>query len=92
MLSLACVCNFAFAEKEEKPSMAFLEFLAELEKVDGEYVSPMQLSETQADDKSISKTTQQLKTSGTEKSASSDGKDVKAKQIKNEKDNKEVEL
>ena len=92
MLSLACVCNFAFAEKEEKPSMAFLEFLAELEKVDGEYVSPMQLSETQADDKSVTNTSKPLKTPGTDKSASSDVKNEKAKQTKKEKDNKEVEL
>ena len=50
MLALACFCGIAQAEKtekQEKPSMAFLEFLADLEKVNGEYVSPMLLSEDQ---------------------------------------------
>ena len=51
MLALACVCHSAYAETEKSsgklpeasPSLAFLEYLAELQKVDGKWVSPMDM-------------------------------------------------
>lgn len=51
MLALACFCHSAAAKPdkatvnkmEEVPSLAFLEYLAELEKVDGKWVSPMDM-------------------------------------------------
>ena len=51
MLALVCLCHTAHAESDktsvskadEAPSLAFLEYLAELQQVDGKWVSPMDM-------------------------------------------------
>lgn len=42
MLALACNLS-AYGKEPEKPSMAFLEYLAELEQVQGQWVSPLDM-------------------------------------------------
>jgi len=49
MLALACNMS-AYAKEPEKPSMAFLEYLAELEQVQGQWVSPLDMQPAKSSD------------------------------------------
>ena len=49
MMAFACVFTPSLAQDKKMPSMAFLEYLADLEKVDGNWVDPLDFQLQQAE-------------------------------------------